>query len=554
MDRPSGTGTPPPPDDPTLTFNRPRAGGFRAPPPSYDPPLDPMGDIGRVVGGLALLVIPVAALVLAYVLPTFRTIQLSRIEHFGVLGTSNEVGTANYAELFADGTFAGGLAQLAGPIAVTVLIGSILAPLLAWLLHRSGARVRALSRIVWSLAAITFVPTALTVAWLVDRVVSESDREASVYDWIGLTAGVVLGIGVLVGLAVLRGGAETGTARSGVLTVAGLSAITLAATGIQSFTYGSVSGLPPEAPTPVAQIRDELVGRVSAGAAAATSVLLLAILAVLGLGAGFLFLASRTRIDVTRGPADPAPARPAAAFLGLAVLVIVLAAVGYFLLPWLTRLGEGGVEEEGLWFLIRRTWGPPLVTTAVALPVAAIGGFAIGALRPFGDASRWLLLLFAPWVFVGSGPLGVANLEAIAEEGEWMVIGSFPVRAWIAIPLLFLFAALFWGLEDRRRTALREGTDPGEARRAFFAGAWPMLVLAALVLLLVHAQDQFWQQITWQDMFASGPMTWALENREFEDTGVGLGFPLPILAAYAVAAVAFAIWYLPKVAVKVGRD
>nr|BFF27141.1 hypothetical protein GCM10025732_51060 [Glycomyces mayteni] len=97
------------------------------------------------------------------------------------------------------------------------------------------------------------------------------------------------------------------------------------------------------------------------------------------------------------------------------------------------------------------------MTTGIAVVAAGVGGFAVGALRPLGDASRWLLLPFAPWLFVGTGPLAAAHLEAVAGEGEWVAIGSFPPRAWIAIPLLFLFTALCWGLEDRRRAFVAQG-------------------------------------------------------------------------------------------------
>ncbi|SDE33671.1 hypothetical protein [Glycomyces harbinensis] len=553
MDRPTGTGTQPPHDNPTLTFRRPAASAF-PPPRSYSPPVHPLGDAARVAGGLALLALPVAALVLAYLLPTIRTIQLSRIEHLGIFDDSNAIGPANYDDQIAGGAFVDGLARLIGPILVTVLIGAVLAPLLAWVLHRSGARTRAASRIVWTLAAVAFAPTAVTVAWIADRVLSGSDRELGVYDWTGLLAGVVLGLGVLAGLAAQRGGAATGRPAAGALTVAGLSAFALVAAGLQSFAYTSVSEVPGDAPPPVVQIFEGLyVGR-NIGTAAAVSVLLLTILAGLGLAAAVLFLVSHLRIDVTAGPAEPDRARPLALTAGITALVLALAAVGYFLLPWITRIGEGPDGDYDLWFIIRQTWGPPLVTTAVALATALIGGFAIGALRPFGDGSRWLLLLFAPWLFVGSGPLGAANLEAIAEDGEWMVIGSFPARVWVAIPVLFLFTALFWGLEDRRRAALHEGMSEKDARRAFVAGAWPMTALLGLALLLVFGQDVFWQQITWQGMLSTGYMMHALENLDFEHTAVTLGYPIPVLAAVVLAALALAIWYLPKVAVKVGRE
>ncbi|MCD0444082.1 hypothetical protein LO763_10650 [Glycomyces sp. A-F 0318] len=544
MDRPTGTGTRPHAHDPAPA---PR----RAASPAYRPPPHPLGGAARAAGGLALLVVPVAALVLAYVLPTFRTVQLSRLEHFGTFGDSDTVGPANYDDLLAGGAFAGGLARLAGPILVSVLIGAVLAPLLARLLHRSGPGGRAAARIAAAALAVTFAPTALTVAWIADRALS--GREPGVYDWAGLLAGVVLGLGVLAGLAAQRGAAADRPAAAP-LAVAALSALALVAAGLQTFAYGSVGRVPQDAPPPVVQIYDALyVGR-DVGTAAAASVLLMAVLAGLGLAAAVLFLLSRIRIDVVPGPDDPARARPAAFTGGIALLVLAVAAAGVFLLPWVTRLGEGPDGDYDLWFIIRQTWGPPLVTTGVALATAVVGGFAIGALRPFGDASRWLLLLFAPWLFTGSGPLGAANLEAVAAEGEWMVIGTFPPRVWVAIPVLFLFTALFWGLEDRRRAALEAGVGEREARRAFAAGAWPMAALAGLALLLVFGQDAFWQQITWQDMLSTGYMTHALENLDFEHTAVALGYPLPVLAVAAIAAVALAARYLPKVAVKTGRE
>ncbi|WP_205325027.1 hypothetical protein [Glycomyces sp. YM15] len=542
----------------------PRSTGRTDLDPLYSTLLQNQTDVGRVILGLILLTAPVIAAVSAYLLPTIRTIQLSRIEGLSVFGSAETVGPANYDDVFANGAFAEGLTSLIGPTVAMIFAGAVLAPLAALLLHRAGPRLRTTSHIVWSLTAVAFAPAALTVAWLIDRVVSESDRGASLYDWAGLSSGAVVGLGVLAGLAAMRG-TETGK-RSGLLVTACLAAFAIAAAGLQTFAYSIVGDLPEGIETPVAQIFNGLYSGISPGLSTAMSVLLMAILAALGVGAALVFIAARTRIDVipapdrspgdTRGdtdPVDPASARPRATVLGLVAFLLLLAAVGFYLLPWLARMGEDTREGADLWLAIRRTWGPPLVTTAVALPVAALGGYAIGALRPLGNASRWLLLLFAPWLFIGSGPLGAANLETVAGEGEYMVIGSFPPRAWIAIPLLFVFSALFWGLEDRRRAALAQGAEPGATRLAFLNAAWPMTGLMGLVLLLVNAQDLFWQQLTFQDMLSSGPMISALENLELEQSGVALGFPVPLLILYALAATAAAIWYLPRLAIRVGK-
>ncbi|MEU6250340.1 hypothetical protein [Glycomyces sp. NPDC047010] len=679
---PPGAGTPPP-DDPTLSIQRlqPRW-PLPAPPWTGFPPpqVQPRSDAARVVGGFALLAVPVAALVVAYVLPTIRTFEFSRLGGLG-FGDPGDVGGANYDRVVDEGAFWNGMAHLIGPTALLVLGGAVVAPLLALLVHRAGAKVRAVSRVAWALAAVTFAPAALTVAWLVAGVVDGRGSDATVYDWPLLVSGVVVGTGVLAGLAALRG---DGKHAGAVLTTAGLTAIGLTAAGLQTFAYGTISGLPADAPMPLRQIYDGVRAGLDVGGATAKSMLLLAVLAVLGVGAAVLFVAARVRIDVLPravasdadaagtavpgstgqrpgtlgvpgpgapgslpgseatgsrpgvpgagpgfGPSGPVvpgstafrsaapesavsgaavprqggpgsapsgaavprqfgqgavepgfavprqgapgdtgqfgsdpgtpvgagPDKPTggAVVVALLVLVVALGAVGYYLAPWASRIAEGGSEAQDLWFVIRRTWGPPLVTTGIALVAAAVGGFAIGALRPLGDASRWLLLPFAPWLLVGTGPLAAANLEAVAGEGEWVAIGSFPPRAWIAIPLLFLFTALCWGLEDRRRALIAQGHARGTANGAFVKAALPFALLAGLVLLLVHVQDLFWTQLTFQDMLSSGVMTYALANLDLEHTGITYGFPLPLLAAYAVAAVAFALWYLPRLAIRTGR-
>ncbi|MQM25944.1 sugar ABC transporter permease [Glycomyces albidus] len=547
-----GAGTPPP-DDPTLAIRQARPVWPLPPPPANQftgPQIQPRTDAARVAGGIGLLVVPIVAFVLAYLVPTFRTIALSRAEGSRIFDEEQSIGPANYEEVFSEGLFFDGIAHLAGPIAVIVFAGAVLAPFLAWLVHRSGAGVRGVSRVLWALAAVSFTPAALSTAWLIERVVSESSREASVYDWTGLIAGVVLGLGVLAGLAAQRAG--DGRRTGPVLVVAGLSAIVLVATGLQTFAFGSLSGLPAGAPTPVAQILDGIHFGLSEGVAIAKGVLLLCILAVLGLGAAVLFAAARLRIDVEPGP--DGPARPAAAVAAVVLLIAALAVIGSFLSPWLSRLGEGGEGETDWWFLIRHAWGRPLAASAIGVGTALIGGFALGALRPFGAASRWALLAFAPWLLVGSAPLAAAHLDAISPEpGEFLVIGWYMPRVWIAIPALFLFTALFWGLEDRRRAALAQGAPPRAARAAFIKAAWPFAVLLLLAALLVNANDLVWQQATWQDL-AGSAMAFALEEPDFEHSGVALGYPVPVLAGYALAAAALAIWYLPRLVVRTGRS
>ncbi len=60
----------------------------------------------------------------------------------------------------------------------------------------------------------------------------------------------------------------------------------------------------------------------------------------------------------------------------------------------------------------RRPPPAPFLAALVILLLAALAAVAIGALRPLGRRSEWLLLPFAPWLFVGAGPLGIAWFSA----------------------------------------------------------------------------------------------------------------------------------------------
>ena len=61
-----------------------------------------------------------------------------------------------------------------------------------------------------------------------------------------------------------------------------------------------------------------------------------------------------------------------------------------------------------------RVWANTLVPPAMSifllqLPIAYLGALGIGALRPLGRWSEWLLLPFAPWLFITALPLGIRS-------------------------------------------------------------------------------------------------------------------------------------------------
>ncbi|GAB3655829.1 hypothetical protein [Glycomyces tarimensis] len=505
--------------------------------------------------GLPLLAVPVIATVIAYVLPTLRTIRMSTEEGSQFFGGTEPVGMANYDRLFGDSTFFDGFAAVGVTGLGTVLAGAVIAPLVAWCLHQAGAAVRMAARIVWSFAVIAFAPIAMTVAWLMTRVADGDGIDAGPLDWMAFLTGVVLGAGLFVALAAFRGGTDTGKRGPTLVTAAALTAFALFAASLQTFTFPLLIGSPSPSTVPLVQALRSGLQIADFGIAGAVSTVLLAILAALGIGAALLFALARVRIDVTPGPGEPRPFRPGPGIAGILLLVALGIGTLLTLWPWLSRLGDPTGEGIDAAEVVLNSWAPALTTTLVAVVAALAGGFAIGALRPFGDGTRWLLLVFAPWLFVGSGPLAIAHYEALAEADRLGGFFSATPHAWIAVPALFVFTALFWGLEDRRRAMVAEGAPRARANGAFAAAAWPMACLVTMFVWLANAQDVVWQ---WVFTDPDRPTAVAALSRQMmtldtENIAVGVAYPPLLLALFAAAMVAASVFYLPRVGIRIGR-
>ena len=177
------------------------------------------------------------------------------------------------------------------------------------------------------------------------------------------------------------------------------------------------------------------------GPAAADVVVMVVVLAVLGVAAVALLVAFRARmVVVARDTAEPLVDRRRGMVLAL-VVGVVLAAGWFALWPWLRGLFEG-LEPDGYDAVraLSATWVPALPSTLVSVGVAVLAGFGIGALRPFGHRSEWLLMLFAPWLFVGVAPYAVARF---LDQNRGLVSHTPPM--WLSVPALVVFTLLFAG-------------------------------------------------------------------------------------------------------------
>lgn len=210
-------------------------------------------------------------------------------------------------------------------------------------------------------------------------------------------------------------------------------------------------------------------------AAAAVSTVVLLVAGLFGIVAMVVVLRSRSRLVVMP---DGAASPPRSGLLGAVVAAVVLVVALFVVWPVLGNAVSGGGHDlvPSPVQAVLNAWGPAALGSAVQVAVAALGGAAIGWCRPAGDRSLWLLLPFAPWLFVGQTPLMLARFQIAQDLGivdTWLALVPPPT---LMIAALVVFALLFAGLREQ---GLR---PPRGLVLAASAGAFGLL-------LLVHAQS-----------------------------------------------------------------
>ncbi|QOC91592.1 sugar ABC transporter permease [Micromonospora craniellae] len=572
---------------------------------SVTTPSTRLGTGARVGIGLVLLLPAFLALLWSYLLPTGLAISRSTTRD-NLLGPPTDVGAEHYRQRFEQGVVGEYRMTLLVAL-VPLVLALVVAPLLALLADQAGRRSRLAARALLAVPVAGYAPVALILAWRLDRIEPGQALDRPYATLVELTAvgsaGLVVAVATTAFLATLRGRRRPADALPAAATVAGLLVLGIVAATLQSFVAPLLAASN-RAPFPLTTIVVQSLARMDVGRGSADAVLLLAVLAVLGLAATTLLLVTRARIELADTPArypitsapaaTAAPAWPASdastpphstaalawpastppdaatsgdsgptsegsgpARIGLAVAGLV--AVGLMLWvawPWLSRSFRftsdlGPASTTGLPELLIWTWLPTLVTTIVTIGVAVAGGFAIGGLRPLGRFSELLLLPFAPWLFVGTGPLAIESYLRTRDLDQVNTFLGVMPPGWVSIPALFLFTLLFRGLEPGWRAG-------GGFGGTMLAPAAPMVLLAGLVTWLVSSGQLLWPWIVGQ---TPGTRTAPVEAMAQGTTGrisadelaLGAVLPLPLLLLFLVALVALQMRYLDRLAIRVGR-
>jgi ABC-type sugar transport system permease subunit len=511
--------------------------------------------------GLLLAAPAAIALLIGYAWPTIRTVWWSLHAHSGLGGTGDWVGLDNYQRLVElDGTWqAVGFALLLATLPLLTLL--LVAPLLAVAAHHAGRAFRLTTRLALTVPMVCFAPVALAVAWAVERFDVEGPR-VSVWAAVGLTMfGLICGLGVTFYLAALRGRGPGRSAWPAGLTVGALALIGTLAVTLQMSTYPQViTGGGPAHQTTTPLLNQFQIGLqlFDFGVGAAQATLILIPVMALGVAGALVVILTGLRIDLATP--DPAPAaswtgsRTFAATAAIAGLLVVLGLTVYGFWPWLTGLGRLGLDQDGVGTALARTWLPPIVSTVIGVGLAALAGFGIGALRPLGRWSEVLLLPFAPWLFVGIGPLFLVKFDS-ARAGDRLdtILGAIP-PIWLVVPALFLFTVLFRGLAHQRRARAASGADPGVA--SVLVPALPMLALVGAATWLVQSQSLLWGLMTslterTTPVYLMSQMS---ERLGFADEiPYGLVLPFPLILVLAAGLGLLQVLYLDRLAIRTGR-
>jgi ABC-type sugar transport system permease subunit len=479
--------------------------------PPAQPQRRPGGEVlARVIG--VLLAVPAVVLaVITLVIPTVRTVGTSmRAERLVRPGEGEGVGFDNYARVFDDPRswqsvwFA--LSLVVVPIVVAVVVAPLLAAAAAW----AGGWARLTARVALSFALVVFSPVALTIAW--QRTFRDDPRLLADENFVAgtvrgsvamMTFGVVCAVGVMIFLPVFRAREGRRPMWPALFATAGVVTLALLAIGLQHFTVPYIMtrfGPSDTTMTPVGLMFVRGFTQADLGTGAAVAVVLLGILAVLGVAAVLIIILTRLRVSLLplrhkqiadEAVSAPTGRNPGATVVAVLALAAVLVAVVLNARPWLDALS--GPTPDAQPGAADRTWSSAATGAVVSVGVAYLAAIGISGLRPLGRYSEWLLLPFAPWLFVGVAPLSIEFFLAAAEQEQLNTEDVLRPMILVSVVALVIMAMLCHGQSQRWRHQVAAGAHAGGAFvRTVLLPTLPLGGLLFVVTLLVDAQDLLW--------------------------------------------------------------
>jgi ABC-type glycerol-3-phosphate transport system permease component len=132
----------------------------------------------------------------------------------------------------------------------------------------------------------------------------------------------------------------------------------------------------------------------------------------------------------------------------------------------------------------------------IQLPIAYLGALSIGAFRPLGRRSEWLLLIFSPWLFVGTVALSAVLTVSAHQAGTMNTLLGLTPPILLSVPMLFVLTLFFKGHAPRWEASQVEGqTASGAFFRQLIMPSLPLAALLAGIAIFVGLQGLLWPLI-----------------------------------------------------------
>ena len=548
---------------------------------------------GRLVLGILFLLPSLFCCVTQFLLPTVSTFAMS-FQKISMVGSKAiYVGLDNYARLFDNELFWQATGFTFITLFVRLFVVALVPLFFAWAVGQFGRPVRLGLRVIFTLPVVFFIPVAIAIAWLMflnpnngffpfgrSWVASPTSARSTLLFidalyFLGLTSG----LGLMIYLPIWRRSVNTlqPTVREvlkPMLTTWGLGILGMIVLTLNTFTLNFVltNGGPGRSTTTLGLLLYQFAFRnLNMGPGASIASLILLITLTLGIAAGLLIILNRLRLNIldsklTKEKTDPSiTPKSNRAIPGIVVVLLALLILGACLfsaVPFGWLIPQAFAKNGLGHFLDRISIGqvfvnslvPPLVTVTLQVLTAYLAALSIGALRPFGKRSEWLLLLFSPWLFTTLLPLSLIFFLSNHKAGLLDTFaGSFsPIQ--FSIPVLFILTIFFAGRASQLQNATAEGEaqDSSNFFKHFILPSLPLAGVLWLILLFFNGQDIVWPLLT--DV---SPERHTLNLVLLQSIGTFQGatgslaaaiifFVLPICIFFFVCLAAFQVLYLDR--------